>query len=252
MSQAVKFRKARAAELKTMANTLDNLFGSTLGSKRVNTSPIYTAANQLENNSLADSNDNLWGYEIKNFKLPVDTLRHVRPKEVKNVELTLNMKLIADLSKWGAMDDPFIDLAFHVTLKSVNLQGASYMCFHIDKHDMSKNSEEPHPIYHLQYNPKPKNFEEDEFDYGNVLYLDTPRLPFHPLDFALGLGFIISSFNPQKWDGLMGDRFFKRIYKAYQENILKPYNHSLADHWKPFDSDKINWTATNQLCPYLV
>ncbi|NQY68282.1 MAG: hypothetical protein HRT72_11265 [Flavobacteriales bacterium] len=247
-----KFRKKRADELLIVARAIDKLFGSNKGHKTVLTTPIITAAKQLEKNLLNLDRDKNWGYEIVNFKMPVETIKHVRPEGIKNVELSLNMKLVADSTKWGTLEDPLLELSFHVTLRAINSNKTSYLCFHIDKHDMAKFSTEPHPIYHIQYSPKPKNVSKEDFDYGNILHLDTPRIPHSPVDFTLGFGLLISSFLPSKWDKLMRDPFFKKTYTDYQIGILKPYAHTLADNWKPFNSNDTSWSPINHLIPYVV
>ena len=246
-----KFRKARADDLRQTARTLDSIFGAKKGQYQINTTPIFTAAKNLEKGIYCDKamEGTFWGYEINNFKLPVETLRHIRPIGIKGVELTLNMKLEADSDSWDTLKDPLINLNFNVVLKAISDKN-SYFCFHIDKHDMAKFSTEPHPIYHIQYSPKPKDAEE--FDYGNVLSIDTPRIMHQPLDFNLGIGFLISNFSPSKWEALIKDRFFKKVYSKYQISILKPYNHSYANHWTPFNSEDISWNPTNHFCPFVI
>lgn len=248
-----RFRKKRADDLRIIARTLDGVFGSERGVPNIKTTPLITAAKNLEDGIIGDRmmEGSIWGYEIFDFKFPVETIRHIRPKDIKKVELTLNMRLEADFDDWGTLNDPLLSLNFSVVLKAVTNK-TNYLCFHIDKHDMSKFSTEPHPIYHIQYNPKPKSVADSNFDYGNVLHFDTPRLMHQPLDFTLGIGFLISNFAPSKWNKLIEDRFFKKAYLEYQKNILKPYNHSLANHWNPMLSEEVTWKATNHICPFIV
>lgn len=247
------FRKKRADDLRVVATTLDSVFGSERGVPNIDTGPLRTAATNLESgiiNEVAMKSD-CWGYEIVNFKIPVETLRHVRPKGIKKIELTLDMRLEADYANWGTLKDPLISLNFNVVLRALSDKN-SYLCFHIDKHDMSKFSTEPHPIYHIQYSPRPKHLKDDEFEFGNVLYLDTPRLMHQPLDLILGIGFLISNFSPSKWEKLLENRFFKKAFCDSQTSILKPYHHSFANHWSPFDSAQILWNDTKHICPFII
>ncbi len=248
-----RFRKKRAGDLRIVADVLDSVFGSKRGVPNIDTGPLRTAATNLEGGLYNDVEmkwEN-WGYTIENFKMPVETIKHIRPKGIKKVELTLNMSLEADFNNWGTLNDPLISLNFNVVMKGLT-DKISYFCFHIDKHDMAKFSTEPHPIYHIQYSPKPKNIVDEEFEYGNVLHLDTPRLMHQPLDLILGIGFLISNFAPSKWDKLIDNRFFKKAFKDYQICISKPYHHSFANHWDTFDSDKILWNNTNHICPFVI
>ncbi|MCT4598295.1 MAG: hypothetical protein N4A50_10510 [Vallitalea sp.] len=247
------FRKNRARDIRNVAKTLEKVFGSERGVLNVTTTPLYNAANDLEKGIIANAaiKNDCWGYEIVDFKMPVETLRHIRPQGIKKVELTLNMSLEANCSDWGTLKDPLRSLNFNVVLKAISDKN-NYLCFHVDKHDMSRFSEEPHPIYHIQYSPKPKGISDENFDYGNVMYFDTPRLMHQPLDLILGIGFLISNFAPSKWDSLKEDRFFVSAYKECQKSILRPYSYSLANNWKPIEIDDSIWQSKDHICPYLI
>ena len=77
-------------------------------SSDVNTTPIYNAIYDLKSKSpiLKDgsTNPDYWGYSIEDLKIPVDTTKHLKPKEIDNnsVELILNMGIIADFRKWNS------------------------------------------------------------------------------------------------------------------------------------------------------
>lgn len=242
-----QFRQARSEDLKAAARALESVFKND-----INTSPIILAAEDVKTFSpnLKDgsTNQDYWGYTIDNLVLPVSTTKHLRPKGIKtnNVELSLGMKLIGDFKHWDNLSDPFVELSFNVAVRGVSASGSHYFCFHIDKHDMSKITEEPHPIYHLQYSSNPND--EDEFDYGSTFHLDTPRILHHPVDFILGIGFLTNNFFPMAYDEIMDDTFFPGLYKRYQERIIKPYFHTLANYWD-FDRSKVIWNPVSHLCP---
>lgn len=244
-----QFRTTRASELKAAARVLESILPSS-----VNTSPIYIAANKLESESprLKDgsTSGDLWGYEIEDFKMPVETLRHVRPKGIRaaGVELSLNMKLVADFNVWNSMRDPFLELDFNASIRGISDTGSHSMSFHIDKHDMSRKSDEPHPIYHLQYSSNPDD--DEHFVYGSTLSLDTPRIMHHPIEFVLGVGFLAANFLPFAYNHLFDDGYFHSIYTKYQESILKPYFQTLASHWA-YDRASIVWSPVEHLCPFL-
>lgn len=243
-----QFRQKRANELLSAAKIMESVF-----SGNILTSPIYIAAESLKTTAptLKDGsiNNDFWGYEIEDLIIPIDTPNHLRPKGIsKNkIELILNMRLIADSKNWQNLDDPLVDLNFNVVVRSVG-ETTHTFCFHIDKHDSAIVATEPHPTYHLQIASNP--FKEDPFEYGNTLFMDTPRIVHHPIDMILGLGFITSNFFPLAFDEIMDDGYFTSVYKKYQEKILKPYFHTMATHWD-FDLGQIMWTKQH-LCPTII
>lgn len=245
-----QFRQSRADDLKVAAGVLEKVFKT-----GINTSPISLAAENVKTSSpsLKDGSNNpdYWGYTIEDLKIPVDTTKHLRPKGIdKNrVELTLDMKLIANFKQWEDLSDPFIELSFNVAIRGISASGPHYFCFHIDKHDMSKKSEEPHPVYHLQYSSNPLG--NGEFDYGSTFHLDTPRILHHPVDLILGIGFLTNNFFPLAYEEIMDQSFFPGLYKRYQEKIVKPYFHTLASNWD-YDKSKVIWSPVSDLCPLLL
>lgn len=245
-----QFRQSRSDELKIVATVLEKIFAD-----GVNTTPISIAAEAMKTGcpNLKDgsSNPDNWGYSIDELRIPVDTTKHLKPKGIdKNkVELILDMKLIGNFKQWEDLSDPFIELSFNVTIRGVSASGPHYFCFHIDKHDMSKITDEPHPIYHLQYSNNP--YGDPGFDYGSTFHLDTPRILHHPLDLILGIGFLTNNFFPMAYDELMDQSFFPGLYKRYQERIIKPYFHTIASHWDYNKADVI-WKPISHLCPQLL
>lgn len=243
------FREERATQLEQMAMLLVSCIGN------INTSPIYQASKQLrdENKILPLKggiiNPDVWGYDIEDFEMPLDTLKHVKPISIKNGKVILNIKIRANVNAWNDMNDPFLELNFNVDIKGVG-DKMYHFGFHIDRHDLTATSTEPHPVYHIQYNINPNN--SKEFDYGEIMYIDTPRLLHFPLDFILGIGFVTSNFFPLAFSILSEDRGFIKLNNQYQEKILKPYFHTLANHWKPFQQADVTWNPISDLCPILV
>lgn len=84
------------------------------------------------------------------------------------------------------------------------------------------------------------------------MFIDTPRLLHFPLDFILGIGFLTSNFFPAAFGYLCEEREFVKLNNQYQEIIWKPYYHTMANHWKPFEQGAITWSPTSDLCPILL
>ena len=96
---------------------------------------------------------NYWGYEIEDFALPVQTIKHIRPKGINDVSILLRMKIIANYNEWQTLSDPLSDLHFKVVIRGIGNPNC-YTGFHIDRHDPALQANEPHPVYHLQYTVK--------------------------------------------------------------------------------------------------
>lgn len=244
------FRRERASELQKISQLLDNKLGD------AHTSPIQNAISSLRNNReipvLKDgsTDENIWGYDIEDFKIPIETTKHIKPNHIRNAQAILNLKFRANIKKWGTLDDPFVELGFNVTLRGVGEDSVYHFGFHIDRHNETSESTEPHPIYHIQYNLNPTK--SKEIDTGDIMLLDTPRIMHKPLDFILGIGFLTSNFYPTAFDILKEDSSFVKLSKEYQSKIWKPYFHAIANHWKPFDNENISWEPIEQICPIIL
>jgi len=243
------FREERAIQLEQMADLLERCIGN------IDTSPIYKASGQLRDESKilplkgGIINPDVWGYDIDDFEITLDTLKHVKPTTITGGKIILNLKLRANVNAWNDMNDPFLEMNFNVKIKGVG-DKVYHFGFHIDRHDLTTTPDEPHPVYHIQYDINPNH--SKEFDYGSVMYVDTPRLLHCPLDFILGISFLTSNFFPTAFLLLNEERGFVKLNEEYQIKIWKPYFHTLADNWKPFQPGNITWKPVSHLCPTIV
>ncbi|WP_369616109.1 hypothetical protein [Flavobacterium sp. CFS9] len=243
----MSFRNERAKDLRQLSQVLTRVVGGD-----VNTSALESVISQLQNKEFipvlkdGSTNENIWGYDIVNFKMPLDTLSHVKPQDITKGEVILNMKLRAKIEDWNTFRDPFIELAYNVMIKGVGLR-TYHFGFHIDKHIGQADTKEPHPIYHLQYNFNPTKSNNPNL--GDLFYIDTPRIMHKPIDFILGIGFLTSNFFPLAFESLKAEREYVKLQENYQHAIWKPYFHTLANQWKPFAPDNITWSPINDICP---
>lgn len=249
-SKNMSFRRDRASELRQMADLLDKHL-----SGEVNTFCIHNAISSLQDCEFmpilkdGSTDENIWGYDIEDFEIPIETIKHIKPNDIKRGQAILNLRIRADISKWNTYNDPLVELGFNVTLKGIG-DIVYYFGFHIDKNTAESYPDEPHPIYHLHYNLNPTNSKNPNL--GSLFYIDTPRIMHKPLDFILGISFLTSNFYPTAYNVLMEDFEFVKLSKRYQESVWKPYFHTLANHWKPFEQHNISWSPTNLICPILV
>lgn len=249
-SKNMSFRNERAKDLRQLTQLLSRVVGGD-----VTTSVLETVISQLQNKDFipklkdGSTNENIWGYDVEDFKMPLDTLSHVKPQDIIKGEVILNMKLRAKIEHWNTFNDPFIELAYNVMIKGVG-QKTYHFGFHIDKHVGNVNTKEPHPIYHLQYNFNPTKSNNPNL--GDLFYIDTPRIMHKPVDFILGIGFLTSNFYPIAFESLIDEREFVKLQQSYQTAIWKPYFHTLANQWKPFAEANIVWNPINDICPIFI
>lgn len=116
----MSFRNKRAGELRQLSNLLLKVVGGD-----VTTSVLETAISQLQNKDFipklkdGSTDESIWGYDVENFSMPLDTLNHVKPQDITRGEVILNMKLRAKIEHWNTLNDPFTELAFNVMIRGV-------------------------------------------------------------------------------------------------------------------------------------
>lgn len=244
------FRNERAKDLRQLSQLLSRKVGSDF-----TTSVLETVISHLQNKDFipklkdGSTNEGIWGYDVEDFRMPLDTLSHVNPQDITKGEVILNMKLRAKIDDWNTFNDPFIELGYNVMIKGIG-EKTYHFGLHIDKHIGSTVSKEPHPIYHLQYNFNPT--ESNKPNLGDLFCIDTPRIMHKPVDFILGIGFLTSNFYPIAFEILKEDREFVNLQQSYQTAIWKPYFHTLANNWKPFAQTDIVWSPINDICPIFI
>ncbi|MFT6443605.1 MAG: hypothetical protein ACJAV5_002117 [Vicingaceae bacterium] len=192
-----------------------------------------------------------WGYTISDIKFNVDqsSLKHIRPSGFTNVEIIIELDVESKISEWEKLNDPFCSLNFRSLIRGTNSKTGKlhYLAFHIDRHNGAETNE-IHPLYHLQYLQNNKIKAKDEFDHGETLQLDLPRMMHLPMELILGVSTILSNFSPSTYSKLIQNRQFVNLCKDYQQKIWRPYFNSIENYWlkNPAEWDpKLN-------CPYLV
>ncbi len=181
--------------------------------------------------------------------------KHLSHENIKNLRILLSVKINKVLDCKEIIkndDDPFFALEFNLYAYAYDFikeQDVVYS-LHLDRHIIKKGdnpSSEVHPMYHFQFGGK--KLKEKNIDYGQALFFDTPRISYHPMDFILGLDFVLSNFFPNIWNALQREGNYMNIIRKYQEYFMKPYYQSIANS---FDrSLPQNWNP-QELYPQLV
>lgn len=190
--QAKKFRKDRAGELRSLATVLQEA-----GLVR-DAGPLLRAAGQC-----GDRNDFSWGYEFAGleFSLAGNQMRHTRPDGAELDSIELAVLLSGLCLNESAEDDPFEKLNVNIVVTGLDANANQLVtAWHLDKHEGGK-SEFHHPNYHFHYGGKKIWGSEatQDFGYGSLLLLESPRLDHKPLDGILAVDFVLANFLGSAW-----------------------------------------------------
>lgn len=195
--------------------------------------------------------NNYWGYSISGIKINVDesTLKHIRPTGFTSVEVIIDLDIESIISEWEKLNDPFRSMQLRSFIRGTNSKTGKlhYLSFHIDRHK-GDNTNEIHPLYHLQYIQNSKVKPKDEFDHGDTLQLDVPRMMHIPMELILGVSTLLSNFSPSTYSKLIQNRQFINLCKFYQKKVWRPYFNSLENYWL---NNPEEWNPKLN-CPYLI
>ena len=210
--------------------------------------------NNIPKTEYQESRDNnYWGYATE-IRIELDNLeKHLHQNLVTTPILTFNIDLVADANYYFDNDDkdPLKDLKFNIFITAWNTNGKEIVhSLHLDRHPENSHSSEPHPKYHFQFGGKELHSRVE--DYGQTLFLDSPRLMHYPMDFILGLDFVLSNYVCETWNKLQGEHEYISLIAKYQKLLLNPYFNSLFNHWQcrtPFKNRPWN---TQDIMPQIV
>jgi|SRR5690554_112055 len=236
-----KNRLAIAADLKLLKRALNEV---NINKKSIDS--IDRAIKRLEDKTdlpptSTDSNGNAiatphsWGYDISGFVIDTDLSGSLQyPKVLKSALVEFSIKVQGEYFDYTTETrDPFKHLEFNIVVEGKSRKTRDHiLSYHLDRHVEGKNpSKQVHPIYHFQMGGKKlHSYKEKGKNFGNQLILDSPRFMHYPMDFVLGLDFVISNFAPDLWRKLKRNNSYIRILRESQERTLKPYFGSIAHH----------------------
>lgn len=250
-SQISIFKTKRARELTQLHSLLQRKFRNATPSLE----PLRLAANQLAKEASLKDGNPIWGYSISNLVLPLGLNRHIEPQGITTLRIRIDCDLTCNIENWDKLNDPFISYRFAAIIFGEKGDVNYSICWHIDKHidkDEDKESSEYHPLYHLQYSNGSNHFGKtnSSFNWGQLVYLDSPRFVHYPMDIILGIGFYLTNFQPKGlFEDFLKDPLFRQLYTQAKNQILKPYYYNLASHWDNVSQSKM-WNS-NILCPHL-
>lgn len=69
-------------------------------------------------------------------------------------------------------------------------------------------------------------------DFGHMLLLLSPRIPYPPMDLILGIDFVLRNFfKKSQIQGILENSQYQRAVKNSQYRLWRPYMLSLAHYW---------------------
>lgn len=178
--------------------------------------------------------------------------RHLSHENIKNLKISFSAKVEVAYDSLINENDPFQKLEFNIYAYAHDLDTGKSIVYslHLDRHIFNEGDnipDEVHPMYHFQFGGR--KLKEKVVDYGQALFFDSPRITYHPMDFILGLDFLLSNFFPKIWKSLQKEGRYINILKKYQQYFIKPYYQSIANS---FDRTlPQNWNA-QEIYPQLI
>ena len=212
----------------------------------ISTSSFRRIISNLKNNTTIGYESGILELKYNDTEIP----RHLSHKNIENLRLFFSIKLNMNYAKFSKNNDPFNHLEFNIFAYAINTNNKSselVYSLHFDRHIGTTPSKEVHPMYHFQFGGH--KLKEKNIDYGQALFFDAPRISYHPMDFILGLDFVLSNFFPNIWEALKREGSYINIIKKYQGYFMKPYYQSIGNS---FDrSLPQNWDAKS-IYPQLI
>ncbi|WP_301425638.1 hypothetical protein [Bacteroides caecimuris] len=194
-----------------------------------NTTPITNEIGKIRTNKL---------YHIQKLKLgPFNPPRNTIPSNICDLYTVLDVKFKLSETNETDINNNIIEYSFNITFIGEGYDDKNYYSsFHLD-YDTSDNADVVHPWFHFTYGGHGLKEEET----GNVLLLTSPRLPYMPMDFFLGIDFILSNFlRKTVYDKIKSNSMYKKALEHSQCAIWKPYVLSIAHHWCKFSNCQYN------------
>ena len=182
-----------------------------------------------------------WGYKISKliFKLDSGVPKKLKPSSVKDLKLIVNIHVVGNCEVGVGLNDPLLWLALDFKIEGEVIKDDKIAkvltCYHLDRHIKNEDDgdNEPHPFYHFQFGGRHLLNIYGELDTGDLIVSETPRISHHPMDLILSIDYLLSYFFPTKRKEMIKkSREYVLLLKKYQDAILKPYYHTLSNHWK--------------------
>ena len=196
---------------------------------------------------------NQWSYaisklEFKNLHLE----RHLRPSFITakikakkgTSKLILSVACNCDIGDTtDTVIDPIHALATKIQIKFEHWEEdpedmkVAQCCWHLDKHDATKITETSHPLYHYEFGGS-EIAKAENFDYGDFIIIDAPRIMHPPMDIVLAMDFVIKNYyKSADHSTLTGQSQYQKYVRNAQMRIWRPYAILFASNFHDFSAN---------------
>lgn len=182
-------------------------------------SEFETLKDNLDRNGLID-------YNLKNLCFYVSSMAGVLPAEAQHMQVYLD-NFLKFKDNYTSDIDPLFRFKLEINIHAYRNRRYEGHCYksswHLDQHFPSETDKYTHPSYHFQFGGR----KIKSTPTGELVILETPRIPHPPMDIFLGFHFVVANyFSNQDYEFvklLAGDYDYQKIIKRAQERLWKPY-----------------------------
>ena len=191
-----------------------------------------------------------WDYSISKLEFKnIHLERHLRPSFITNKlkdrkgtsKLILSVACSCDISsKTNTIVDPIHSLATKILINFEHWEKdpedlkVAQCCWHLDKHDATKKTQTSHPLYHYEFGGTEISKSEN-FNYGDFIIIDAPRIMHPPMDIVLAIDFVIKNYYKNDDHKVLTEQAqYKKNIRNAQLRIWRPYAILLASNFYDF------------------
>lgn len=214
-----------------------------MGNIKTDIQQIFNVLNQekLCSGHYKNINNNICS--IEKLKLNINDVPRGTKPNVKMLCVILTINFHFD--KNGISPDEY-NFCFEVS--AYNGEKKHKASWHFD-YDTTSTSDYIHPYFHLTYGGNLMN----DIDLGETVLVPTPRIAYMPMDFVLGIDFILSNFmNVDRYNHILENKEYTAAVKNSQERLWKPYILTIANHWDKRINLSSHYFKSTELIPTLL
>ncbi|MCT7493882.1 hypothetical protein [Aliarcobacter cryaerophilus] len=210
-----------------------------------NSNQILDITRQIKKNKELD-------YKLKPLEfIFINNPSHLSHTNIENLRLFFSINIKGKYKDITELKDPLTLLELNIWITGVNKNNKSsnpFYSIHFDRHIEGGNkSDDVHPIYHFQFGGK--KIKEKNIDKGQALFMDAPRIMYHPIDIFLGVDFVLSNFFPLIWIKCKKDGRYINLIRKYQKYFVYPYFKTISQH---FETSTTKIWDSKEIYPQLV